>query len=310
MQKYRNTLAVLILFVGVVKAQYDPMFTQYMFNEAFINPAYAGSKEAVSLTSLYRSQWVNIPGAPKTISFSAHAPLMNNKMGLSFSLLNDKIGVANRTMSFVGYAYRFKLSKGLFSLGLQAGMNSIEEKLSQLNTTTQGDQLFAANTPTVRTPNFGFGMYYYTGRFYTGLSIPRLVNNDIKLNANQQIEKKNKFQPDNFHYFFVAGYVFDVADDIKLKPQMMTKVVKNAPIEVDMNVNVLLKELLWLGISYRTKADISALVGYQVTPQLLINYSYDYSLTALQQYNSGSHEIAINYLFSYNKRKIASPRYF
>ena len=295
-----------------LKAQYDPMFTQYGFNKMFINPAYAGSQEAVSLTALDRVQWVNFPGAPNTLTFSAHAPLFENTMGVGLTILNEKIGVLNRGLYYASYAYRFKVGPGKLSFGLQGGVTTQLEKLQEVKTTNGQDGLFSQNTPRVILPNFSFGTYYYTDRFFVGFSIPRMINNQVKINTDNSIDKKSALSIDNFHYYLVFGYVFDVASGIKLRPQVMTHASQNAPVECEINLSALLNEKLWLGVSYRTSADFSGIIGLQISPQLLVSYSYDYSLTSvLRNYNSGSHEIALSYLFSFTeKKKITSPRYF
>ncbi len=308
-----RALLTLVLLIGggtVVKAQYDPMFTQYMFNEMFINPAYAGSKEAISLTALHRMQWIGFDGAPTTTTFSAHAPLLKNTMGVGVSVLNEKIGVTNRQLIYGDYAYRFQMGKGKFSLGLMGGLNMIRENLLSVQTTVAGDQAFSQNIPTQMLPNFGFGMYYYTSKFYAGLSIPRMIDNKLSLTTANGIKTDNKVDLKSFHYYFVIGRLFAINDNFKLKPQIMTKAVQNAPVEWDINLNALIRETLWLGASYRTGADVSAIVGYQFSPQFLASLSYDYTLTDIRNYNSGSIEFGLNYLFSFRGKKIVTPRYF
>ena len=303
-------LVTMLHIKNALYAQFDPLLTQYMFNELYINPAYAGSKEALSIALFDRAQWTGFDGAPNTATFNFHAPLAENKMGIGISMMHDRIGVSNRGAVFASYAYRLPLATGQFSFGLQAGLTSTNEKLSQLNPNRADDIEFAANTPSTIAPNFGFGMYYYTKKFYAGLSIPRMVQNKINFGSGEILYKENKIEIENFHYFLATGYIFDLTDNVKLKPQMMVRVVKNAPAQMDFNLNALLVEKLWIGAGYRTNSDFNALVGFQFTPQLLATYSYDYSLTALQNYNSGSHELGLNYLFSFNKKKIVTTRYF
>jgi type IX secretion system PorP/SprF family membrane protein len=310
---YCFTLLIIALISGIpqARAQYDPQFTQYMFNEIFINPAYAGSREAASLTSLYRRQWTGITGAPMTITFSGHAPLMQNKMGVGFSIMHEEIGVTRRQMVYGSYAYRFKLGKGKFSFGLMGGLHSLTENLQQINTTdaTQVDPRFASNIQGQMMPNFGAGMYYYTKRFYAGVSIPRMINNNF-IATTSVLNLENKIDVNRFHYYLTSGCLFDINDNLKLKPQIMVMAVHNSPLVVELNANALLRETLWLGASYRSGSDISAIVGYQFSRQFLVGYSYDYSINQLRDFNSGSHEIVLNYLFSYRRNKIETPRYF
>ncbi|MES2514816.1 MAG: type IX secretion system membrane protein PorP/SprF [Bacteroidota bacterium] len=305
-------IIVIALFSSICgKAQYDAMFTQYMFNEMYINPGYTGSKEAMAVNLTHRQQWVSFPGRPITTSFTLHGPLANNKMGLGISLLNEQIGKLNRNLLYLNYAYRIKTGeKGHLSFGLMGGIHNQVNKLSELKATESGDIQVAQNTPSIITPNFGAGIYYYTNTFYAGISIPRMIDDSYIFTATGDIDKTAKFNVSKFHYYLTVGNVFTINEDLKVKPQAMVKMVQNAPLQYDVNANFLIKNKIWAGLSYRSSADISALLGLQVTPQFLVNYSYDYSLSKIQKYSQGSHEITLGYLFSYKQRKVVTPRYF
>ncbi len=292
-------------------AQYDAMFTQYMFNEMYINPAYAGSKEAMSTTLAHRQQWVNFPGRPITTSFTLHGPLADGKMGLGISFLNEKIGKLNRNLAYLNYAYRIKVSeKGKLSFGLMAGMHNQVNKLSELKATEGGDIQISQNTPSIFTPNFGAGIYYYTNTFYAGLSIPRMIDDSYVFDGKGELQKSTRINPTTFHYYLTVGNVFTINEDLKVKPQAMVKLVQNAPLQYDVNANFLIKNKIWAGVSYRSSSDISALLGLQVNNQFAVNYSYDYSLSKIQKYSQGSHEIVLSYLFAFKQQKVITPRYF
>ena len=178
------------------KAQYDAMFTQYMFNEMFINPGYAGSRDALSVTALHRQQWVNFPGRPITTTFSMHGPVMGNKMGVGLSFLNEKIGVLNRNLVYVSYAYRIKAGKnGSLAFGLMGGIHNQVNKFAQLKTTDIGDMQLSQNSPSVIAPNFGFGVYYSDKKMYAGLSIPRMVDDRVLFDASGNATKITKMSP-------------------------------------------------------------------------------------------------------------------
>jgi len=310
----KKTIIILIsvIFISTAtKAQYDAMFTQYMFNEMYINPAYTGSKEAMSINLTHRQQWVNFPGRPITTSFTVHGPLANNKMGLGISVLNEQIGKLSRNLVYLNYAYRVKIGEnGNLSFGIMGGIHNQVNKLSELKPTEIGDAQISQNTPNIISPNFGSGIYYYTKKFYVGISIPRMIDDSYLFNSTGGIIKSTKIDPNKFHYYFTIGNVFDVNENLKIKPQAMLKMVQNAPIQYDLNVNFLIKNKIWAGVSYRSGADVSALIGVQVNSQFLVNYSYDYALTKIQKYSQGSHEITLGYLFSYKQRKVVTPRYF
>jgi type IX secretion system PorP/SprF family membrane protein len=308
-----KTACVSLLFFTTVnvKAQYDAMFTQYMFNEMFINPAYAGSKDAMAITAAHRQQWVNFPGRPITTTFSLHGPVINEKMGFGISFLNEKIGVLNRNLAYLSYSYKIKAGKnGNLAFGLMGGIHNQVNKFSQLKTTEAGDIQLVQNSPSVIAPNFGFGIYYSDKKNYAGLSIPRMIDDRVLFDASGNVTKITKMAPQKFHYYLTFGRMFTLTDDLKLKGQAMIKAVQNAPIQFDVNANFLIKEKIWAGLSYRSGDAVSAILGIQVGPQFVVSYSYDYTLSKIQKYSQGSHEIALSYVFMYKGKKIVTPRYF
>jgi len=300
------TFVLLTSFFSQAKAQFEPQFTQYMFNEMFINPAYAGTRDHISMTALYRNQWVGIDGAPKTQTFSAHAPLKNDKVGLGLTVLNEEIGVTRDFAVFGNYAYKIPMGKGFFSMGLQGGVINHQESLNNVITQDQSDNSFFG-TPKVVVPNAGFGIYYYARNYYGGLSVPRFIQNNVNASTGKA---ENKVDMSYWHYYLMGGYVHAINENIKLKPTFMLKVVEGAPLEADLGLNALLNETIWFGASYRTNDSWALIFQIQLTQQLRLGYSYDYTLTDLQQYNTGSHEITLGYDFSFNKNKIVTPRYF
>lgn len=310
--KKKLLIIITVLFAGIgARAQYDAMFTQYMFNEMFINPGYTGSKEAMSVNLLHRQQWVSFPGRPITTTFSLHGPLMNNKMGLGLSVLNEQIGKLSRNMAYLNYAYRLKVAEnGNLAFGLMGGIHQQVNKLSELKANESGDVQVSQNTPSIISPNFGFGIYYSTRTFYAGVSIPRMIDDSYMFDQSGGLVKNNKFNAAKFHYYLTIGNVFEISEELKIKPQAMVKMVQNAPMQYDINVNFLIKNKIWAGASYRSSNDISAILGLQVNPQFIVSYAYDYSLSKIQKYSQGSHEIALGYLFSYKQRKVVTPRYF
>jgi type IX secretion system PorP/SprF family membrane protein len=298
-----------ILFSGASQAQIDPQFTQYMFNETFINPAYVGSQESISATLLYRNQWVGIEGAPKTQTFSIHAPVKNRHVGLGISVMNEEIGISHQLSVYGYFAYRILYPHSALSFGLGGGFSNREERLSEVRTIVPGDQQFMTDLTKNFLPNSSFGIYYYNKKFYAGLSIPRLMENKIIISSvNSVVENTVNYKL--WHYNLATGYVFTLNEDLKFKPSLLIKVVQNAPVEFDLNANFIIRDFLWLGAGYRTGDAVSALFGLQLSRQLLFGYSYDYTLTPLQTYNSGTHEISLRFNFGYNKKLVISTRYF
>jgi len=297
--------------IGIVYGQYDYLFSQFMFNEVFINPGYAGSKEAMSVTGLHRQQWMNFPGRPVTTTFSLHGPLFGYKMGLGLSFLNEKIGKLQRNLAYLTYAYRVKTDKkGTLGFGLSAGIHNQLNKLSELKALDDGDNQISQNTPSLISPNVGFGIFYNTDKFYAGISTPRLLDDSYFFNENNNVKQRVNFNFEKIHYYAVVGRVFILDPDVWLKPQAMIKMVQNSPVQYDVNVSALIKKLLWFGLSYRSNASAVAMLGVQATPQLFFGYSYDYGLNEIQKYSQGSHEVVLNYVFSYKQKKVTSPRFF
>ena len=298
---------LVLLFVLCIKAnaQFDPMFSQYMNNEMFINPAYAGTRKVMAATLLYRDQWGGITGAPKTQTFSIHSPA-GKKNGLGLSAMNESIGITNLMRLNGNYSYRIRTGDfSQLSFGLMGSIIQYHENIDELILTDPIDRHFVKNTPNLFAPNAGFGMFYYTNKFYIGLSIPRLIKNSIKYS-----KVENSVMPNNWHYYLTTAYIFDVSENFKLKTSVMMKHVNGAPVQGELALHGLLNNFLWLGTSYRTGDAISLITGFQLSPQLRVFYSYDYALTDLQQYSSGSHEITISYDFTYRKNRITSPRLF
>lgn len=309
MKKYITIVLVLFsVFTTRVQAQQEAMYSQYMFNTLAINPAYAGSRNVTSATALYRNQWVGIQGAPETITFSLDAPLNNKKVGLGLQVFNDKIGITNTTGAFGSYAYRVRLNKGTLAFGLQGGASQYRANFHSvaLNQVPTDDIAFSENINKVLV-NFGAGLYYSTDRFYMGLSSPQILNNKL---SNFKVQNANAFSGQALHMFFATGYVFPLGNVLALKPSVLVKAVKGAPIEADLNATLWINDVIAFGLQYRTEADMAAMVELQASPQIRIGYSYDRSLTKLVQYNSGSHEIMLRYEFGFKKGRILSPRYF
>jgi len=305
------TILFSFLLLNNLFAQQDAMFTQYMFNGLVLNPAYAGSREVLSATALYRNQWVSIPGAPKTITFSMHAPVRNEKIGLGVIFSSDKIGITSTNNVGLNYAYRIKFkNKGTLSMGLQASVLQYRADFASIShsfSPTVYDPTFS-QVINRWLPNFGAGLYYYTNKFYLGASVPNIILN--RLNGEGTVFQVGNKASQYRHLFVTTGYVFNINKSLKLKPSVLMKFVQGSPVEFDFNANLWLFDMFAVGLSYRTGDSVDALFEFQVTPQLGIGYAYDYTLTSLGKYTSGSHEIMVRYELGFGKRRIITPRYF
>jgi len=288
-----------LLSANTVLGQQDAQYTQYMYNMNVLNPAYAGSRGVLSIGMLGRTQWVGVDGAPKTATFTMHAPV-GKKVGLGLSIIHDEIGPVKENNVYADFSYTiFTGDEGRLAFGLKAGATFLDVR-SLL--TIDPDPL---NIPINQvSPNFGAGMYYYTNKFYVGLSVPNfLETRHLESNAGYVSTASEKM-----HYFLTGGYVFDIGRNLQLKPSTLIKATTGAPISVDLSANLLINQMFELGLSYRFDDSISGIVGFQVTPDLRLGYAYDYTTSNFGTYNSGSHEIIL--LFEFNRRNIKSPRFF
>jgi len=295
-----------MFFTVVCSAQQDSQYTQYMYNTIAINPAYAGSRGALSVFGLYRTQWVGLDGAPETSTFSVNTPLNNSNLGLGVSLVNDKIGPTNENTLSADLSYTVPTSETYkLSFGIKATANLFNLDMNKLDPETQGDLQFQ-NLDNKITPNIGAGVYWHSDKAYVGLSVPNFIETKRYDNDDTAIFK------DKINYYFMAGYVFnlDRLEYIKFKPALLTKMVQGAPLQVDVSGNFMFYDKFVIGLAYRWSASVSAMAGFQVTDGLYIGYGYDHETTNLRKYNSGSHEIFLRFEFFNNYNKMISPRFF
>lgn len=301
-----------LVLTGNTLAQQDAMYSQYMFNMLTVNPAYAGSRDVLSTTAMYRRQWLNIKGAPTTALISADMPLRKEKMGLGLMIVNDKIGITNTLGVYGSYAYRIKLrDRGVLALGLSAGASNYAANLSSVESNPDGisDPAFSQNLSKWM-PNFGGGIYYSTDRFYAGASLPHLLNNSLNSTNAISLGTSSKNASQYRHLFVMAGYVFKISPTVVCKPSFLTKYVANSPIQIDINANFWFQDKIGIGASYRSADGMVAMFECQLNSQLRLGYAYEFPLTRLSKYTSGSHEILLRYEFGFDKGQILSPRYF
>jgi type IX secretion system PorP/SprF family membrane protein len=298
-------IILLFMFFSIVcSAQQDSQFTQYMYNTITINPAYAGSRGALSVFGLYRTQWVGLDGAPETSSFSVNTPLSNSNLGLGVSLVNDKIGPTNENTLSADLSYSVPTSETFkLSFGIKATANLFNLDVNKLSFEDQDDPQFQ-NLNNRITPNIGAGVYWHSDKAYLGLSIPNFIE------TNRYNDDDTAIFKDKINYYFMAGYVFDVNYYVKFKPALLTKMVQGAPLQVDVSGNFMFNDKFVLGLAYRWSASVSAMAGFQVTDGWYIGYGYDHETTNLRRYNSGSHEIFLRFEFFNNYNRITSPRFF
>ena len=301
-------LAVMLFAYQESIAQTEPMYSQYMFNMLGVNPAYAGSREASSFNFFQRSQWVGLQGAPQTTSFSFDQSILNKRAGWGIQFYDDKIGVEKADGINIMGSTKIQVSEnGILSGGLSFGL--MNYRIDLMNVTgrfTPNDPAFYSNL-NKWTPSLGIGIYYNTDNFYAGVSIPNILKSrltafDLIRSGLQKVNQK--------HIFLTTGIVIPINEDLKLKPSTMIKMVEGAPIEADFNTNVWLRDIIGLGVSYRTGDAVIGMAEIQANQNLRFGYAYDMTISPLKFYNTGTHEIMIRYEIGNFKNKIKSTRYF
>jgi type IX secretion system PorP/SprF family membrane protein len=279
-----------------------------MFNGLAINPAYAGSQGTLSTSALIRYQSLGVPGAPNTQTISAHSPLNNEKIALGMLIIHDKIGVIDQVGVNAIYAYRVFFSSDrerpkVLSFGLQTGFSTYHAKYSELDIYHPTDPAFTQDVNQTM-PNFGFGIYYYSDRFYAGLSAPNLMYNVFdRGNDLETIVQSNPI-------ILNAGYVLTLSHLVKLRPNFLLKVLDQKAVELDLNTNISFDDVLWLGVSYQVASSVNLLAEVQITNQIRIGYSYAFRTSSINRVDLGSHEFMINYRFKYPRSGVVTPRHF
>lgn len=289
-------------FVLNIKAQQDPQYTQYMYNTMSVNPAYAGSRGHGVITAIGRAQWVGFDGAPETQNLSYDTPLGYSGLGLGVNLVNDKIGPSHEIYLDANVSYTVEtgeLSNLAFGLRLGGRILNIDW--------TKGTVQDVENFPPVNKflPTIGAGIYYHTPEWYVGLSVPNILRKE-HYDAENTI---GETAVERMHFFLIAGYVFDINEDLKFKPAALLKGVSGAPLSLDVSGNFLFNEKFRVGLGWRWGDSISGLLGFQASDSLLIGYSYDLTTSNYNVTNSGTHEIMLRYELLRDIR-YRSPRFF
>lgn len=312
---YQSTIAYKIgvlfalLFMAALPkgmAQQDSQYTQYMYNTVSVNPAYAGSRGHISTALLYRSQWVGLDGAPTTQTFNLHSPIGYRGVGLGLSIVNDQIGPTSETYFDIDFSYTvYTSTEGRLSFGLKGSAHLLDVRFSELNQYTT-DVSLQNDIENKFSPNIGAGVYYHNERFYAGLSVPRI------LETRHFDETSLSTAKEQMNFYLITGYVWDLNENTKFKPALLTKLVTGAPLQVDVSANFMFSEKFILGAAYRWDAAFSGMVGFNISEKFLIGLAYDREVTELGEaiYNSGSFEAILRYDFISSKGNLKSPRFF
>lgn len=313
--------SIILLFSSLqLLAQQLPQYSQYLFNSLHVNPAYAGYKNIGYVQSTYRSQWINFPGAPKTLSVTADLSASEGMVGFGVSFVDDQIGPTANTMGQLTLARRVRMGyKSFLSFGLSGGISRYKLDPNLFNTFDFDDPLIPEERINKTVPNLNSGLFFHSDDFYLGLSLYNMIGSGATKNEDVALAYHD------FHYFFTTGALFKLSDEVKLKPSVLVKHVKGNPMSYDLNVMFLLKDRLWLGGSFRSnvrsfennlKEDlirrnaVATILEIFATPNLRLGYAYDYNLNVLNSYRNNSHEVSMGYYLKSKIKIMKNPRWF
>ena len=283
----------------VAKAQQEPQYTMNQFNSNLeINPAYAGANDDASLSLRYRKQWVGFDGSPSTLSFNAESKVLKKVLALGLTVISDNIGITKSTSADLSLASHIRLSeKSTLAVGIKAGVYFLNSDFSKLTNVDLTDPLYVTSNRTI--PYLGLGVLFYTPKLYIGFSIPRLVSFE-NVAPQSTITKP--------HYYLYGGYRIVLNEDIDLRPALLGKYVAAAPFEADIAMDVWYRNLIGLGVSYRTSDAVNIMIKGQFG-HFYVGYSYDMTVSGLRTYNSGSHEIYLGFQFGGSLNRTQPPRH-
>lgn len=305
----KSNLSVLVLLMSLffvlpsAQAQQDSQYTQYMYNTISVNPAYAGSRESLSVLGVYRNQWVGLDGAPETLNFAAHSPIGIKGIGVGLGFTSDKLGPSEESVITADVSYTIQLAEELkLSFGIKGGLSLWNLDPDKLTIYDPND--YNLRRENHSSPVIGAGFYLHTEKWYVGVSTP----NFLETKHYEEVQVSTAME--KTHMYFIGGYVFTVNPDLKLKPAVLAKAVSGAPLAIDFSANALLYDKATFGLAYRLDAAVSAMAGFQVSDNIMIGYAYDYDTTELGSYNNGSHEIFLRFELGTRLRGKVNPRFF
>ncbi len=305
MRKIIGSISLIFIALGI-QAQLEPLTNQYLLNTLSINPAYAGSREALSVVALHRNQWTGFEGSPKTVSLAIHAPMRNEKIGLGLLAVNDQRGISTSNIITGNFAYRIETGEGVISLGLGGGFTFMKNNWHNLIAVDPDDALLLGNSRSYLLPDFSLGTYFNSDQFFFGFSIPMFIAHNFDPSTNT-FRLDNKYEEYNF--FFNGGYIFRPSSIVKVLPSILVRFNRSSSPQTDLNLHLILFDRIQTGLSYRSNKSIVGLLMYHINNQLAIAYSYDMGFGRISGYMGSSHEVMIRYDFRYII-DVVNPRYF
>jgi type IX secretion system PorP/SprF family membrane protein len=287
-----------------------PVYSQYLQNGLIINPAYAGSRGALSTFLSYRMQWMGTAGAPVIQSVSLHTPMKNDRVALGLMAQFMKFGFTKSTSIYGDYAYHIRVGgNGKLSFGLKGGVDISNTDYTGILLTNPGDPVFTANEKPYILPNVGAGVYYFSDKLFAGVAVPKFLS--YMKTGTGTVQAYHSFS--EYDFIISAGGLITFSQFIKFKPSVLLdySLDKTKKLtQFDISANFILGDLIWVGGSWRTSEEVVVgILQVQLNPQLMFGFSYDYPAGRMNSYSKGSSEFILRYEFRY-KVSAANPRYF
>jgi type IX secretion system PorP/SprF family membrane protein len=286
-----------------------PVYSQYLQNGLVINPAYSGSRGALSAMMSYRMQWMGTKGSPTIQSISLHTPMKNDEVALGVLAQFMQFGFTKSTSIYASYAYHIRVGNGKVSFGLKGGADMSNTNYTGILLTNMGDPVFAVNDKPYVLPNAGAGIYFFSNRLFGGIAVPQFLS--YRKTGTGSVQAYHSFN--DYDIVFTAGGLITLSQSFKFKPSVLIdyslQTTKNLT-QLDINGNFILGDLIWIGGSWRTSEEVAvAILQVQLNPQFMFGFSYDYPVGRMNTYSKGSSEFIIRYEFG-SKVSAANPRYF
>jgi type IX secretion system PorP/SprF family membrane protein len=303
MNKKKYLLALYMFLAALplrIFAQQLPLYSQYMFNTLEINPAYAGFKQSMQFTSVFRKQFNGIKDSPQTSMISGDMPIGETKLGVGLKIVDDRLSITQNFGAQLAMSYRIEGDNSNLSFGIQAGALNYKTDFSKLNITNAEDPVFAQNLNAMAA-NFGTGIFFNTAKFYAGLSSPNLVRAHLRKTDVALSEYTVK---QNLHIYLNSGYLITINDNFILKPSFLLRGVKGLPLNYDINANLFFREIMSGGISYRSHSALVGLLDFKLIPTLRLGYAYDYNLGRLNNFSKATHEIILRFHIPIDKDEL------
>ncbi|MFM9839287.1 MAG: type IX secretion system membrane protein PorP/SprF [Cyclobacteriaceae bacterium] len=285
----KHLLTLLMIFGCLsLKAQQDPLYSQYLNNPFILNPAYAGLTNNLNLSLSYRTQWAGFEGSPKTVNANAHISLADNKMGVGAMIISDQIGNSTVNEVFGSYSYRINVTDDkVLSFGLQAGFANYQIDNSKVNPFDKGDQLFISNNSETK-PSFGFGAILKSEKFFVGLSVPRMLRTTLE---TQGLQSSLYTQ----HYYLMGSYLFFISERIRFKPSALAKLVSGAPASMDLNASLIIHENYQAGVLTRNFNTYGIFLQALIKDSFRLGYTFEVPTGSSVGSSFISHEITLGY---------------